>query len=148
MNTETDAEDTKANDCNTYESATKTFAIPELLELILLHLDMKMLLLAQRVDTQWRGAIASSKKLQKKLFLLPVESFEEALLLNMIEDHTLVNVWRDGPPMEIVLPNPLLHDYNLEDNALTVEGQGCLVSERADFLLPRSIVRDGLMQAP
>lgn len=51
--------------------ATKVFAVPELLESILLELPAKDLLLAQRVDTTFRDAIDHSIKIQRALFFKP-----------------------------------------------------------------------------
>lgn len=127
--------------CNSHESITRTLAISELLEMILLHLDMKTLLLAQRANIQWRNAIATSSKLQKKLFFLPVQSFNEAVSLNMVGNNTVVNVWIRGPPQDIVLPNPLLHDYDVEDENDHIGGIEEKVSERSAFHLPLSIVQ-------
>nr|OQO30502.1 hypothetical protein B0A51_01731 [Rachicladosporium sp. CCFEE 5018] len=42
--------------------------IIELLELLLTHLDLKTLLLSQRVSTTWNTTIAQSRVLQEKLF--------------------------------------------------------------------------------
>ncbi|KAK8038983.1 hypothetical protein PG993_007394 [Apiospora rasikravindrae] len=49
--------------------------IPELLESILLYLDeTTLLVIVQRVSKPWRDLIATSPRLQRKLFLLPNES--------------------------------------------------------------------------
>lgn len=45
----------------------------ELLELILLHLDMRTLLLSQRVSSIWRDVIKNSRPLRQALFFEPVE---------------------------------------------------------------------------
>ncbi|EME81510.1 uncharacterized protein MYCFIDRAFT_198204 [Pseudocercospora fijiensis CIRAD86] len=50
-------------------AAARTFNVPELLELILLHLPALDLLLAQRVSTQFRDTILSSKQIRQALFL-------------------------------------------------------------------------------
>ena len=49
-------------------SATQVFAVPELLEMILLCLPERDLLLSQRVDTKWRNVTKTSPDLQRKLF--------------------------------------------------------------------------------
>ena len=49
-------------------SATQVFAVPELLEMILLCLPERDLLLSQRVDTKWRNVTKTSPHLQRKLF--------------------------------------------------------------------------------
>lgn len=63
----------------------EVLGINELFELILLRLDMKTLLLSQRVDSHWRDTISSSTLLQKKLFFLPA-TLEELPQLNIVED--------------------------------------------------------------
>ncbi|KAK6431672.1 hypothetical protein LTR95_012167 [Oleoguttula sp. CCFEE 5521] len=50
-------------------AAAEVLALPELLENILGHLDMKTLLLSQRVNNQFKSVIRSSKHLQEKLYL-------------------------------------------------------------------------------
>lgn len=49
-------------------ASEQAFSVPELHEAILLCLDMRDLLLAQRVSREWQAAIACSIKLQRKLF--------------------------------------------------------------------------------
>ncbi|OQN97552.1 hypothetical protein B0A48_16706 [Cryoendolithus antarcticus] len=49
-------------------ASTAVLTLPELLEPILAHLDMKTLLLSQRVNKQWQAAIARSNDLQCALF--------------------------------------------------------------------------------
>lgn len=66
-------------------AATATLDTGELLELILLNLDTKTLLLSQRVDRRWHYIIRHSKMLQKKLFLLPTNSFDEILELGLLD---------------------------------------------------------------
>lgn len=53
--------------------AADVFAIPELLENILYHLDMRTLLLAQRVGQEFAAQIQTSPKLQRALFFRPEE---------------------------------------------------------------------------
>nr|OQO30501.1 hypothetical protein B0A51_01730 [Rachicladosporium sp. CCFEE 5018] len=50
-------------------AATAVFDLPELLDLILLNLDMKTLLLSQRVNKQWKATIDGSPNLQDQLFI-------------------------------------------------------------------------------
>lgn len=52
-------------------AATRTFALPELLEQILLHLPQRDLLLDQRVSRPFHNTISSSPKLQRALFFAP-----------------------------------------------------------------------------
>lgn len=49
-------------------ASEQVFSTPELHEAILLRLDMRDLLLAQRVSREWQAAIACSIKIQRKLF--------------------------------------------------------------------------------
>lgn len=49
-------------------SATQVFAVPELLEMILLRLPERDLLLSQRVNTTWRNLTKTSPHIQRKLF--------------------------------------------------------------------------------
>lgn len=51
--------------------AQKVFDIPELLEMILEHLNAITLLGAQEVNRQFHDAVNASTKLQKKLWLVP-----------------------------------------------------------------------------
>lgn len=54
-------------------ASSKVFAIPELLEKILMDLGIRELLVnAQRVDKTWHATIKGSKKLQQALFLEPI----------------------------------------------------------------------------
>ena len=53
-------------------SASKAFAIPELLEAILLHLTTRDLLLSQRVAKTWKPTISASRLLRQALFLEPI----------------------------------------------------------------------------
>ncbi|KAI5360605.1 Putative F-box-like domain superfamily protein [Septoria linicola] len=66
-------------------AATATLDTGELLELILLNLDTRTLLLSQRVDRRWHYIIRHSKMLQKKLFLLPTNTFDEILELGLLD---------------------------------------------------------------
>lgn len=72
-----------------FNMADQVFAVVELLENILLCLEFKTLLLSQRVSCTWRDTIASSSKLQKKLFLKAAK-FEEAKALGMVTEKSLV----------------------------------------------------------
>ena len=63
---------------NDSAAVAAVFATTELLEDILMHIDMKTVLLAQRVNRKFNGVISSSPWLQKKLFMLPA-TIEEAI---------------------------------------------------------------------
>lgn len=54
-----------------YPPGKRLASIPELLEMVLVHLPMKTLLLAQRDNRQFKGVIDNSKQLQRELFFLP-----------------------------------------------------------------------------
>ncbi|KAK3699969.1 hypothetical protein LTR37_016213 [Vermiconidia calcicola] len=73
-------------------AANAAMELPELLEPILLGLDFKTLLLAQRVSTKRRDLISRSQSCQKKLFFAPVEDFEEAVALDMVSKNALLLV--------------------------------------------------------
>lgn len=68
----------------------------ELLEIILQHLDMKTLLLAQRVNRTWHDVISTNTYLQKKLFMVP-STLDEAIVFAKADSGTnklVIN--RDG----------------------------------------------------
>ncbi|KIW06823.1 uncharacterized protein PV09_02503 [Verruconis gallopava] len=66
---------TTISDC-----AVKTvFKTPELLELILVHLDQQELLRAQRVCRRWKDIICSSLPLRQKLYLSPAAKIDESI---------------------------------------------------------------------
>lgn len=50
---------------------TEVFNIPELLELILQHLNYKQLFAVERVDSGFRSMLQTSKKLRRKMYLDP-----------------------------------------------------------------------------
>ncbi|GIZ40403.1 hypothetical protein CKM354_000374000 [Cercospora kikuchii] len=105
------------------------FHIIELFEGILCNLDMKTLLLAQRVDRHWRTIICTSKPMQQKLFFQPA-TFDQILSLNAVEtrlpitEHEYPGQKQDNQvtpepnifnlvyaqPWKLVLYNPLLFD--------------------------------------
>ncbi|KAK5718421.1 hypothetical protein LTR15_008148 [Elasticomyces elasticus] len=60
--------------------AKHVFGTGELFDEILKHVDMKTLLLSQRVSRSWKTSIASSSLMQQKLFLKPAK-LEYALIL-------------------------------------------------------------------
>lgn len=70
----------------------------ELLEMILLHLPLKDLLLAQRVSTKWRAIINDSPDLQKALFFRPAVS--EVLFFHEVGYQTFGDI-----------PNSLANDF-------------------------------------
>ena len=60
------------------QAQTKVFATPELLEIILLHLDTRTLLVsAQRVCQTWTAQVQSSPAIQEALFFRPARKFKQ-----------------------------------------------------------------------
>jgi hypothetical protein len=110
--------------------AHKVLAISELFEHILLGVDAKTLLLAERVDKNFRANINGSKLLQKKLFKLPATP-QDIKTLNLVERGDMVmmdhmgkdiaadvkkthNVWtmeQGGGTESTVVLNPLLLQF-------------------------------------
>ncbi|PIB00719.1 hypothetical protein CB0940_00630 [Cercospora beticola] len=107
------------------------FHITELFEKIMCNLDMKTLLLAQRVDRHWRTVICASKPLQQKLFFQPA-TLKQMLSLNAVETcrsklitkrpgrrgnhpslfHNICSLGSDKSP-EVAIYNPLLLGYQV-----------------------------------
>lgn len=77
-------------DSNGSTTASQVFAIVELLEGILLCVDIKTILLAQRVSKNWKATIARSLKLQQALFFDRIN--DNGLELKCTLPH------RKGPP--------------------------------------------------
>lgn len=102
-----------------FEAATAVLETTEMLEHIMRFLDMKTLLLSQRVDRRWKATIKGSIMLQKKLFMRPA-TLEDVLELAVIEsrqeDELLVlrDHWRtaatDKGSSWYSVVNPLLFD--------------------------------------
>lgn len=82
-------------------SVAKVFAIPELQEQVLIRLDMKTLLLAQRVSKQWQINIQSTTSLQKKLFLTPA-THSELSILNVVQTYDTTMADGSGIPVDRV----------------------------------------------
>ncbi|KAK5718420.1 hypothetical protein LTR15_008147 [Elasticomyces elasticus] len=75
----------------------------ELLEMILVGVDTKTLLLAQRVNRKWRAVISDNHQLQQKLFMR-LATREEAIALGMVQpDARLLQVYNmDTESMDTV----------------------------------------------
>lgn len=93
----------------------------ELLEFILLNLDTRTLLLAQRVDKRWHYAIRGSKPLQQKLFLLPTNTFDQILNLGLLdpsrsEKYNILDATSNRSKWleQVVILNDLLFDTTRE----------------------------------
>lgn len=84
-----------------YSVANAVLSIPELLEAILLHVDMKTLLLSQRVDRNWASIMASSIVIQQALFFRPVQEVSSIIPFNPADNHF-------GDHDSKIIYNPLL----------------------------------------
>ncbi|KAK3069388.1 hypothetical protein LTR53_012302 [Teratosphaeriaceae sp. CCFEE 6253] len=89
------------------------FSTAELLEQILTAVNANTVLLSQRVSRHWQQVVLGSLALQKKLYLQPVATFEEALRLTQAEDdgQLVVRHAQVGSARIHGLLNPLL--FNL-----------------------------------
>lgn len=72
----TDAMQPTDNEEDGRSAKDRTFGITEIHEAILIKLDMKTLLFAQRVSRDWQKLIDTSPSLQKKLFMQPATAAE------------------------------------------------------------------------
>lgn len=91
----------------------KVLGAQELLEQILINMDVRTLLLAQRVDRRWNATIVSSSDLQIKLFFKPA-TFEQAKNICMNMDSIVI------ARSEYYIPNPLVLgriDHGEDQNA-------------------------------
>ena len=66
------ASPTSTSEDHAFTAATQAFAIPELLEMILLKLPPRTSLLSQRVSKEWQAAMLSSIRIQQMLFFKPL----------------------------------------------------------------------------
>jgi hypothetical protein len=93
------------------------FGTAELFEQIFLRLDMKTLLLSQRVSKEWRDFITQTTSLQKKLFFQPID-LKAAIRFSKTESH-LQDLFITQTPLRpglrtveerpwVVMRNPLL----------------------------------------
>lgn len=112
--------------------------IVELLEQILLRLDMKTLLLAQRVHPQWKAVIAKSALLQKKLFLMPATRRELAKL-NLVEEDSYADIDREDL---VVTKNVWKPDTQTPPGRIKPQDCGFIVYNPL-LLRQRPIVRNG-----
>ena len=86
-----------------FAAAHAVFSTTELLVPILIGLDVKTLLLSQRVSHKWREVISKTKQLQQKLFI-EESTLEEAAALGMTER----TPYHAGPRPSDHAINPLL----------------------------------------
>lgn len=91
------------------EAGKDLVGIAELLEQILVNVDMRTILLSQRVNKHWNNVISGSTKLQKKLFFIQ-PTIDDAVKLNLVSSNIGVYLTPEitTPP---ILVNPLL--FNL-----------------------------------
>lgn len=128
---------------NAHQSAGKAsevFGNTELLERILLRVnDLKTLLLAQRVCREWRNIINTNNKLQKKLYFMPAEDFEEVMSLGMVGAETLVCGYNMAGPYEdreISVLNTLLITHDGHQDGVSDEAFEMKLSHQ---ILPETI---------
>ena len=107
--------------------STKTFAIPELLEMILEHSTPQDLLLWQRVNKIWRAAIQGSPLIQEKL------SFR-------------VNVCKDEHEVDRALWNPLFHFSRLLPSQSQIYINDQAFDGKADY--PTASLKQMLITSP
>ncbi|KFY08403.1 hypothetical protein V492_06268 [Pseudogymnoascus sp. VKM F-4246] len=82
-------------------AANAVLSIPELLEAILLDVDMKTLLLSQRVNRNWASIIAASSVLQQALFFQPAQEVSSIIPFDPTDNHF-------GDHDSEIIYNPLL----------------------------------------
>ena len=84
-----------------YSAANTVLSIPELLKAILLHVDMKTILLSQRVNRNWANIMASSIVIQQALFFRPVQEVSSIIPFDPTDNHF-------GDHDSEIIYNPLL----------------------------------------
>ncbi|KFY43191.1 hypothetical protein V494_02083 [Pseudogymnoascus sp. VKM F-4513 (FW-928)] len=82
-------------------AANAVLSIPELLEAILLDVDMKTLLLSQRVNRNWASIITASSVLQQALFFQPAQEVSSIIPFDPTDNHF-------GDHDSEIIYNPLL----------------------------------------
>ena len=98
-------------------SAARTFALPELLEVILISLPTKDLLLLQRVAKLWKATVAKSSALRQALFLEPIAAHTAWVLCNetRLEGAGSVQYFRLGQQVIQQLPVESLDEEQLQN---------------------------------
>ncbi|KAK3690642.1 hypothetical protein LTR37_019044 [Vermiconidia calcicola] len=115
-------------------------ALPELLEQVLLDLDFRILLFAQRVNVKWCATIKGSLNLQKKLFLQPVADSAEARSLGMVEGDDMLLIRNcNHPNGEITKTGVLVNTHILKLNCTILSESG--VTESTTWFIPTPIRR-------
>ena len=74
--------------------AARIFGIPEILEIILVHVPATHLISVQRVDKTWQQTITSSISIQQMLFLKPIDKYPEKTGL---VSHQMVSPRKNSP---------------------------------------------------
>ena len=122
-------------------ACAQALSVPELLELILLHLPPKDLLMSQRVDRYWQETIRNSASLQKALFLLPGEADDthttciKATLQRLSAGYLHDNKMNARLPEGGVAINPLLCNHQSYD-----VGSGTRPASRTVFWLAKTVL--------
>ncbi|PWY90419.1 hypothetical protein BO94DRAFT_533899 [Aspergillus sclerotioniger CBS 115572] len=90
----------------THSALNQVLSLPELLVQILEHLDIRNLLLAQRVCRKWANQIQHSPSLQKALFLAPSRPTGESPIYNSVLREEFLSFFPDNndPPSYLRVP--------------------------------------------
>jgi len=94
-------------------AVSRVFAIPELVGTILIQLDLRTLLLSQRVSRQWRDVIKSSQTIQERLFFTATKDLEQSPEYNPLLKALF-------PPLFAGTPAPTQRDTDCLLNPLTL----------------------------
>ncbi|KAK3680370.1 hypothetical protein LTR37_021280 [Vermiconidia calcicola] len=101
------AESSRDDEDESCSIATQVFAVPELLEMILEHVDVRDVLDAYRINRSTREIIEASPKLQTKLFLRPANA--EGMNLLRLKEECNAEGWNPLQLKEDCLPGLWLH---------------------------------------
>ena len=104
-------------------SCGKAFDVPELLEMVLLHLPLLDLLFAKQVSSSWKGAVERSIEIQQTLFLKPFSTI--VLEINHLSERAKdarnteeAWTWQAEKGAQLVsapLLNPFLNGYTSDE---------------------------------
>lgn len=124
-------------------AATKVFAVPELLENILLNLPISRLFTFQRVNSTFKGVIGGSVAIRRRMFLEPTQIYNREDMNQLLSDLTLrqatypfvLRLREDST----AVAGPLI-DAELScswmDNNRTCDGEKIFRSQKASQLIP------------
>lgn len=106
-------------------------ATPELFEAILLKIDLRDLLFAQKVCRTWKETITTSPALQQKLFFAPIRNKDQDPFFNPLLQEVFPSFLKIERPYEDLLMSPrdLKHDEGFED----LEYRETLLREEASW---------------